>query len=157
MSTRGEAELPSTDKAHCTFRPEIRPKSHALKPRTADEMSLGDAQRKAKKLETRLAVKEAEGETMPFAPVINEVPGVSSRLKVASDPSSYLARVRQHMRLKEQLTACVREAQEKQELEQCTFHPTTHEAPAYITRIAKSVRLAKSAQPPPPPKQPEWR
>ena len=121
-------------------------------------MSIGDQQRRAKKLETQLALRETEGaEQHSFTPAINEVPGVSSRLKVASDPGSYLARVRQHMRLKEQLTACVREAQEKHELEQCTFQPRTHEAPAYISRIAKSVRLAKSAQPPPPPKQPEWR
>ena len=44
-----------------------------------------------------------------FQPHITEVPGVQSRLKVASEPGSYLARVRQHMKLKEQLTACVRE------------------------------------------------
>ena len=70
---------------------------------------------------------------------------------------SALARVRQHMKLKEQLTQCVREAQESQELAECTFQPRTHEAPAYITRIAKAGRTAKSAQPAPPPRQPEWR
>ena len=44
-----------------------------------------------------------------------------------------------------------------QELSECTFHPQTHEAPAYISKIAKSVRVAKANQPPPEAKQPDWR
>ena len=92
-----------------------------------------------------------------FKPYINSVAGVQSRLKVSSDPDSYLARVRQHMKLKEELTDEVREIQERELMAQCTFHPRTHEAPAYVSRIAKSVRLAKSTQPPPPPPKPDWR
>ena len=104
-----------------------------------------------------MVARAAESEEHAFEPKINDVRGVHSRLKVASEPGSYLARVRQHMKLKQQLTACVREAQESQEMAECTFHPTTHEAPAYITRIAKSVRTAKANQPPPPPQPPQWR
>jgi len=103
-------------------------------------------------------VADADGdEGLTFQPAINDVVGVQSRLKVASAPGSYLARVRQHMKLKDQLTACVREAQESQELAECTFHPQTHAAPAYISKIAQSLRIAKQGQPPPPPKQPDWR
>jgi hypothetical protein len=158
MGSRTDSELPTNHAEHCSFRPQITQAAHARKPRSVAELSLGDAARRARKADARRAITAAESEEgLTFTPAINEVPGVQSRLKVASEPGSYLARVRQHMKLKEQLTACVREAQESQELAECTFRPATHEAPAYITRIAKSVRLAKSAQPPPPPKQPEWR
>ena len=76
---------------------------------------MGDAQRRVRLYETKRAVAEEKGqEGLTFKPHINEVPGVQSRLKVHSEPHSYLARVRQHMRLKEQLTAVVREAQESQ-------------------------------------------
>ena len=60
------------------------------------------------------------------------------------------------MALKEKVTACVREAEEALELQECTFHPQTHEAPAYVTRIAKSMQLAKAARPEPDRVQ-EWK
>ena len=75
-----------------------------------NELSTGDLQRRLSKQEQKRQAKELEGEEgLSFQPAINEVPGVQSRLKVATEPKSYLARVRQHMKLKEQLTACVRE------------------------------------------------
>ena len=158
LGSRVDHELPSEHAEHCSFRPQITQAAAARKARSIDELSVNDAARRARKADAKRAITVAEStQGLTFTPHINEVPGVQSRLKVASEPASYLARVRQHMKLKEQLTACVREAQESQELAECTFRPTTHEAPAYITRIAKSVRLAKSAQPPPPPRQPEWR
>ena len=117
-----------------------------------------EVERRLRSHDAKKMAQQAEtSDDCTFAPNINDVPGVQSRLKVTTEPGSYLARVRQHMKLKEQLTACVREAQESQELAECTFHPTTHEAPAYISRIAKSVRMAKQSQPPPAPVQPGWR
>ena len=158
ISRAADNDLPSEHVEHCSFRPVITQTAHARRARSVNELSTGDLQRRLSKQEQKRQAKELEGEEgLSFQPAINEVPGVQSRLKVATEPKSYLARVRQHMKLKEQLTACVREAQESQELAECTFHPTTHEAPAYISRIAKSVRIAKQAQPPPPPKPPEWR
>ena len=50
----------------------------------------------------------------------------------------------------------LREAEEALELQECTFHPQTHEAPAYVTRIAKSMQLAKAARPEPERVQ-EWK
>ena len=76
---------------------------------------------------------------------------------MASEPESYLARVRQHMKLKQKVTECVREAEEAKLMAECSFHPKTHEAPAYISRIAHSMKIAKSAQPPRPPVKPDWR
>ena len=47
---------------------------------------------------------------------------------------------------------------EKADLDQCTFKPQIHEAPAYVKRIAESMRLAKAARPKPTkPARPDWR
>jgi len=142
----------------CTFKPRITHSARARRGRSVDELSTGELQRRQRAQEKKKALADERSEEgLTFRPHINEVAGVQSRLKVATEPQSYLARVRQHMRLKEQLTACVREAQESQELAECTFHPQTHEAPAYISRIARSVKQAKQMQPPPPPAKPDWR
>lgn len=142
----------------CTFQPQITNTARARRARTVEELSTGELTRRQRLLEAKRAQADDRcQDELTFKPSINQVQGVSSRLKVSSEPQSYLARVRQHMRLKEQLTACVREAQESQELAECTFHPQTHEAPAYISRIAKSVRQAKQLQHAAPPAKPEWR
>jgi len=159
-SIAGDAKgaIPTDQADECTFHPHITHSARARRARSVEELSTGELARRARAQETkRVAAEERSGEGLTFRPNINEVPGVQSRLKVASEPSSYLARVRQHMRLKEQLTACVREAQESQELAECTFHPQTHEAPAYISRIARSVKQAKQMQPAPVPSKPDWR
>lgn len=109
------ADLPSEHVEHCSFRPVITQSAHARRARTVNELSVGEAERRSRALETRKAASDAQSdEGHTFQPHINEVPGVHSRLKVTSEPGSYLARVRQHMKLKEQLTNCVREAQESQ-------------------------------------------
>ena len=157
-SSQGGPKLPSEHVEHCSFRPVITQAAHARRARTVEELSTGEVERRLRSHDAKKMAQQAEtSDDCTFAPNINDVPGVQSRLKVTTEPGSYLARVRQHMKLKEQLTACVREAQESQELAECTFHPTTHEAPAYISRIAKSVRMAKQSQPPPAPVQPGWR
>eukprot|EP00967_Tisochrysis_lutea_P131488 scaffold228622_cov28-Tisochrysis_lutea.AAC.2 len=61
------------------------------------------------------------------------------------------------MALKERVTQCVREAHEARQMAECTFAPQTHEAPAYITRIAQSMALARSTREPEPPAKPGWR
>ena len=37
--------------------------------------------------------------------------------------------------------------QERKQFAECTFHPKTNDAPAYIKRIAKSMALARKARP----------
>ena len=154
----GPAPLPSHEQEHCTFAPRITEAAHRRRGRTATEMSDGDRLRKEQAAERRRVAAElrAEGEHT-FKPTINAVPGVQSRLKVASEPESYLARVQQHMRLKEKVTECVRAAEEARLMRECTFHPETHEAPAYVTRIAKSMALAKAGREPEAPERPGWR
>ena len=143
LSSVAEQRPPSDEIEECTFKPRITHSARARRGRTVDELSTGDLARRLRSHEAKKQLSDAKGEAeLTFQPAINDTPGVQSRLKVSSEPESYLARVRQHMKLKEQLTACVREAQESQQLAECTFHPRTHEAPAYISRIAKSVRVA---------------
>ena len=158
LGGNGPAALPSNEQEHCTFAPRITESAHTRRGRTATEMSDGDRQRKEQALERRriAAVLHAEGEHT-FKPTINAVPGVQSRLKVASEPESYLARVQQHMRLKDKVTECVRAAEEAKLMRECTFHPETHECPAYVTRIAKSMALAKAGREPEAPERPGWR
>ena len=158
LGGNGPAALPSNEQEHCTFAPRITEAAHTRRGRTATEMSDGDRQRKEQAAERRRVAAElhAEGEHT-FKPTINAVPGVQSRLKVASEPESYLARVQQHMRLKDKVTECVRAAEEAQLMRECTFHPETHEAPAYVTRIAKSMALAKAGREPDAPERPGWR
>lgn len=155
-SRAGEA-LPSHEASDCTFAPNITQTARARRARTAGEMSLGDQQKKEAAAEKRREQKEREEEAHTFRPTINVVPGVESRLKVTSEPESYIARVQQHMRLKDKVTECVRQAEEEKQMRECTFHPQTHDAPAYVTRIAKSMALAKAGRPPAPPEKPGWR
>jgi len=61
------------------------------------------------------------------------------------------------MALKQKVTQCVREAEEAKRMAECTFTPQTHEPPAYVTRIARSMALARSAKEPEPPAKPGWR
>ena len=144
--------MPTHEAADCTFAPQINGDARARRARTVDELSTGDAQRRSQAHQALKQRAETQAvESLTFKPEINAVAGVQSRLKISSEPDSYLARVRQHMALKEKVTACVREAEEARELQECTFHPQTHEAPAYVTRIAKSMQLAKAARPEPEP------
>ena len=113
-SSRGfaEAEVPTHEATDCTFAPQINGDARARRPRTVDELSAGDAQRRSQAHAVLKQRAETQAtESLTFKPEINAVSGVQSRLKVSSEPESYLARVRQHMALKEKVTACVREAE----------------------------------------------
>ena len=157
VKSRAGETLPSNEASDCTFAPNITQTAKARRARTAGELSLGDLQKKEAAAEKRRQQKEREAEGYSFRPTINVVPGVESRLKVTSEPESYIARVQQHMRLKDKVTECVRQAEEEKEMRECTFHPQTHDAPAYVTRIAKSMALAKAGRAPAPPEKPGWR
>jgi hypothetical protein len=46
---------------------------------------------------------------------------------------------------------------EAAELRECTFHPAVHSAPEYVSRIAKSMALARSVKPQHETARPDWR
>ncbi len=80
-----------------------------------------------------------------------------SRLRILSDPDSYVARLNQEAAaLAERARRSSAEA-EVAELAECTFHPAVHPAPEYVSRIAASMMLARAVKPQPPPARPDWR
>ena len=143
----------------CTFAPQIDNRARSLRGRSVEELSLGDVARRERMRERRRReLENEEAVNLTFRPTINaDYSGVESRLKVTSDPATYMARVKQHMQLKQKVVECVREAQDAKALEECTFQPRTHEVPAYISRIAKSMAVAKMARPSTAPERPEWK
>ncbi len=80
-----------------------------------------------------------------------------SRLRILSDPDSYVARLNQEASaLAERARRAAAETQAA-ELAECTFHPSVHPAPEYVSRIAQSMALARSVKPQPAVARPDWR
>ncbi len=131
----------------CTFTPQINARARGRRGRSVEELSVGDTARRERDLEKlRLERQQEEEGELTFRPRLNTNYSVESRLKVTSDPTSYMARVKQHMQLKKKVVEVVREAQETKLLEECTFQPRTTEVPAYISKIARSMAQAKSSR-----------
>merc|ERR1712216_244112 len=90
-------------------------------------------------------------------------PRTESRLRVVSDPDTYLDRIaRQHRVFSEKQRRAAQEA-ELSKFKECTFRPSIHDAPSYVKRIARSMALSKAAraaaveQSEKKPERPEWR
>ena len=155
---RAAERRPSPQSAQFTFTPRINPDARERRARSVAELSVGEAARR----ERVLAAKREEAErhqldALTFRPALKPLPGVESRLKVSSDPDSYVMRVRQHYELKDKVTTCLREAEEARQMKECTFQPRTLRAPKYVSQIARSMALARQARGPPPVLKPEWR
>jgi hypothetical protein len=83
--------------------------------------------------------------------------GVQSKLKLLSDPETYLQRVQvcfikknlakfhlqRENELREQQKYSAQSRKHEEEVALCTFKPEIHDAPEYVKRIAKSVALLK--------------
>lgn len=84
---------------------------------------------------------------------------VAGRLKILSEPETYIARVQQEQMEHDRKMIQHQIEQEDAELEECTFQPEIHQAPGYVTRIARSMALSRSENTPRQPKKPErtWR
>eukprot|EP00752_Nemacystus_decipiens_P018403 g16506.t1 len=132
----------------CTFKPKITARSANLQARSVVELSRGDQlKRETTQRLTRLRAEQELLADTTFRPRINADAAsrmAVSKLKVVSDPGSYIATVENLRRRKEECV--VRGAIEKaaKEVEGCTFRPETTECPAYITRIAKSISASKA-------------
>lgn len=91
---------------------------------------------------------------LPRLPYFRHTDG---RLRILSDPDSYVARLNQEAAaLAERARRAAAEAQAA-ELAECSFNPAVHPAPEYVSRIAQSMALARSVKPPPAPARPDWR
>eukprot|EP00743_Colponemidia_sp_Colp-15_P005027 GILK01005414.1.p1 GENE.GILK01005414.1~~GILK01005414.1.p1 ORF type:complete len:555 (-),score=87.07 GILK01005414.1:220-1884(-) len=140
-------EMAAHTPSDCTFQPQINDASRVLKPRTAEEMSVGDMMRKENSLRAmKLQIEKRELEVATFKPKLTQKEGVSSRLKVVSDPDTYIERIQKSARIQCERAKRVQESLDEQATKECTFKPKIHEAPAYVTRIAKSMALTRAAK-----------
>ena len=91
-------------------------------------------------------MEQEEMALLTFRPKLNRVSHKSEgKLKILSSPETYLERIQQQNQNQTSSVKYRRALQEKErsELAECTFHPTTIDAPSYVTRIARSVQLTK--------------
>lgn len=130
-----------------TFKPKINKASQALRGRSCAELSNGDLlHRSAVLASAKRNAETSSAQVYTFKPKLNHIPGVQSRLKVASDPGNYIARIEHELRMSQRMQ--IRSANEMlaNELHECTFNPQINDAPAYVKKIATSQRRKKAAE-----------
>ena len=148
----------------CSFKPKLTEKSNQLAEggRSVVELSRGDMLRKetTQKL-LRLRKEQEELATLTFAPEIKHKTALAknadSRIKIHSEPETYLERLQKDTKNKQIEIKRRKQAEERKELEECTFMPETSECPGYIKRIARSMALTKQNEVPREKKQADWR
>jgi hypothetical protein len=72
--------------------------------------------------------------------------GVQGKIRIQSEPETYLQRLQQSAKAFSEKQRRAVQAQEMAEFAQCTFQPKIHDAPAYVKRIAHSMKLTRAAQ-----------
>jgi hypothetical protein len=138
--------------------PAINPASRARRRRSVTDMSRGDALKKetaTRLLRLRLEQEGLEGVT--FKPAINESRHAEGRLKVLSEPETYVARLSAEAASQAEKARRAVSTAEVSELAECTFTPKVHDAPAYIKKIARHMHLSRAVKAPEPAAKAEWR
>ena len=131
----------------CTFTPNILASSRARRPRSVTELSRGDSlKRETAARLMKLKAEQDELEGLTFQPRLNPS-NAKGKLRVVSNPESYLERVQKEQEIFSDKRRKAAQEQERKQFAECTFHPKTNDAPAYIKRIAKSMALARKARP----------
>ncbi|EQC31232.1 hypothetical protein SDRG_11155 [Saprolegnia diclina VS20] len=130
----------------CTFRPQINEASMRRAGRSVTELSRGDLlKRETSQRLMKLKMEQGEMAQLTFRPQVNDHRG-EGKLKVLSSPETYVQRLQeQTLKLYEKQRKALQQ-QEIQEFRECTFKPRTKEVPGYISRIAKSMEIAKAMQ-----------
>lgn len=133
----------------CTFKPRISAKGMEQRARSVNELSTGDAlKREATQEALRLRAEQQEMQGATFQPRILSTPGVEGRLRILSEPETYIARVQKEQVEQDRRMIQRQIEQEDAELAECTFQPEIHQAPGYVQRIAKSMALTRSSRTP---------
>ena len=80
------------------------------------------------------------------------------RLRITSEPDTYVQRLQAEELFRQQRQAAAAKEREAKELQECTFAPQIIDAPAYVKRIARSMKLARGGLPRHNelPDQPQW-
>ncbi|ETV85119.1 hypothetical protein, variant [Aphanomyces astaci] len=133
----------------CTFKPKINNVSANRVARSVTELSRGDLlKRETTQRLLKLRMEQHEMAQLTFKPSVNStsIPHVESKLKVVSNPDTYVQRLQEHtLKLYEKQRKALQE-QEILEFTECTFKPQTIDVPSYISRIAKSMEIAKAVK-----------
>ena len=135
--------------ANCTFEPKINQTSRHLQGRTPAELSRGDSlKRETAQRLMRLKAEQEELAGLTFKPKLNsgaysDVPG---KLNIVRSPATYVERLQKERHVFNERRRKLRQELERREFDQCTFNPEIHRAPEYITRIAKSMQMARTAR-----------
>lgn len=134
-----------------SFKPEINKKAESLRPRSAFELSRGDALRK--EANSRMLKLKADQEQLAE---VTLQPAISAKakelgksyLKIVKDDESqkYVEWLKEKERKLEEKREAERKRREEMEIAGCTFTPKTTECPAYIKRIKNSLDLVKAAR-----------
>ena len=139
--------------------PAINPASRALRRRSVTDMSRGDALKRetaTRLLRLRLEQEGLEGVT--FKPAINDSRHVEGRLKVLSEPETYVARLSAEAASAAERARRAASSHQVSELAECTFAPRVHDAPEYIKRIARHMHLSRAVKAPESAaSKPDWR
>eukprot|EP00512_Aurantiochytrium_limacinum_P008543 CAMPEP_0171538482 /NCGR_PEP_ID=MMETSP0960-20121227/62_1 /TAXON_ID=87120 /ORGANISM="Aurantiochytrium limacinum, Strain ATCCMYA-1381" /LENGTH=837 /DNA_ID=CAMNT_0012085369 /DNA_START=546 /DNA_END=3059 /DNA_ORIENTATION=- len=132
----------------CTFHPKITRVGQSRPARTTLEMSRGDSLRKETNTRLmKLRVEQEELQDLTFTPEFQaRHKAAEGRLKILSEPDTYIRRLQHKDTLQSHKQTKAAQDQEMKELEECTFKPEIHDAPAYVKRIVRSLALAKPAR-----------
>ncbi len=123
-----------------------------------DELSSGDQlRRQAAQEAIKLKLEQTEMAEITFRPKLNSNRAASSKIKVLSEPDTYLARLAEEAAAKEELQEQRVRELELKEIEGCTFRPEVHDAPSFVKRIAASMRLVPRRPIAVTDSEPQWR
>ena len=126
----------------CTFRPKLL--KETVRPRrSCAELSQGDAlRRETNRRLLMLKTEREERKKHSFKPKLETSTTAESKLRIASQPDSYLDRLRVEDAKRQQYLQKKKDEYDEQTLVDYTFQPKTTKCPTYITRIAKGMALA---------------
>ena len=112
-------------------------------------MSRGDSlKRETTARLMKLKAEQDELAGLTFQPTINRRSAqAQGRLQIQKHPDTYIQRLQKEAKLFSDRQRRIVQEQEQKEFAECTFRPETHDAPAYVKRIAKSMALTRQAKP----------
>lgn len=132
-----------------TFKPTINKRASSQRSRSSFELSRGDLMKKeTNRRMLQLQLEQEEMEKMTFKPQISNRAREYGRsaLKVNEDPSEFLRWTKERQEEKERKRQEEIRRREEAEAQQCTFKPKTSSCPAYISRIAESMKNFKAVR-----------
>jgi hypothetical protein len=110
---------------NCTFRPHISLKASHRRPKTSEELSRGDLQRKLQAQEaSRLKIEQDRMKEATFTPLLSSaVVSSEGRLRVISEGETYVMRLQTEELFKQQRAIQAQREREAREMEECSFTP----------------------------------